>query len=93
MKHHSAAWNRRHDEEVRASALQSVDLSSISFSGDAKSHQNTVFTAFLFGASHEKSRQVDLLVSLGKALNEMSPSLCVRQVAGPEQSTRRDGPV
>ena len=47
-----------------------------------------VFTASLHGAQHirvsVKSKPASLLVvSLGKALNEMPPSFCGRQVVGP----------
>ena len=45
-----------------------------------------VFTASLLGAQHkmdsvENKPEDPLAVSLGKALNEMPPSLCGRQVA------------
>ena len=47
-----------------------------------------VFTASLRGAQHKRNSVENepaslLVVSLGKALNEMPPSLCGRQVVGP----------
>ena len=47
-----------------------------------------VFTAFLLGAQHirdsvENKPASLLVVSLGKALNGMPPSLCGRQMVGP----------
>ena len=47
-----------------------------------------VFTASLLGAQHirdsvENKLESLLVVFLGKALNEMPPSLCGRQMAGP----------
>ena len=74
---------------VRASALQSVDLGFISL---VESYQKTlkkmVFTASLLGAQHirdsvENKPASLLVVSLGKALNGMPPSLCGRQMVGP----------
>ena len=57
-----------------------------------------VFTAFLLGAQHIRDNVENkpaslLVVSLGKALNGVPPSLCGRQMVGPKQSTRRGGPV
>ena len=73
---------------VRASASQSVDLGFISL---VESYQKTlkmVFTASLLGAHHirdsvENKPASLLVVSLGKALNRMPPSLCGRQMVGP----------
>ena len=73
---------------VRASASQSVDLGFISL---VESYQKTlkmVFTASLLGAQHirdsvENKPASFLVVSLGKALNGMPPSLCGRQMVGP----------
>ena len=73
---------------VRASALQSVDLV---FIFQVESHQKTlkmVSTASLLGARHirdsvENKPASLLVVSLGKALNGMPPSLCGRQMVGP----------
>ena len=70
---------------VRASASQSVDLGFISL---VESYQKMVFTASLLGAQHirdsVKNKPASLLVvSLGKALNGMPPSLCGRQMVGP----------
>ena len=47
-----------------------------------------VFTAFLLGAQHirdsvENKPASLLVVSLGKALNGIPPSLCGRQMVGP----------
>ena len=46
-----------------------------------------VFTASLLGTQHIRdsveNKQASLLVSLGKALNGMPPSLCGRQMVGP----------
>ena len=77
---------------VRASASQSVNLRFIS---QVESYQKTskmLLTASLFGAKFKKivveSKPASLLgVSLGKALNEMPPSLCGRQVAEPSSLT------
>ena len=73
---------------VRASTLQWVDLGFIS---QVESYQKTlkmVFTAFLLGTQHIRdsveNKPVSLLVvSLGKVLNGMPPSLCGRQMVGP----------
>ena len=73
---------------VRASASQSVDLGFISL---VESYQRTlkmVFTASLLDAQHirdsvENKPASLLVVSLGKALNGMPPSLCGRQMVGP----------
>ena len=73
---------------VIASALQLVDLGFIS---QVESYQKTlkmVFTVSTLGAeqnknSVEKKLASLLVVSLGKALNRMSPSLRSRQVVGP----------
>ena len=74
---------------VRASDSQSIDLGFISL---VESYQKTlkkmVFTAFLLGAQHirdsvENKPASLLVVSLGKVLNGMPPSLCGRQMVGP----------
>ena len=74
---------------VRASDSQSIDLGFISL---VESYQKTlkkmVFTAFLLGAQHIKDSVENkpaslLVVSLGKVLNGMPPSLCGRQMVGP----------
>ena len=73
---------------VRASASQSVDLGFISL---VESYQKTlkmVFTASLLGAQQNRNSVKNkpasfLVVSLGKALNGMPPSLCGRQMVGP----------
>ena len=53
-----------------------------------KDFKKMVFTAFLLGAQHirdsvENKPTSLLVVSLGKALNGMPPSLCGRQMVGP----------
>ena len=74
---------------VRASASQSVDLGFISL---VESYQKTfkkmVFTTSLLDAQHitdsvENKAASLLVVSLGKALNGIPPSLCGRQMVGP----------
>ena len=79
--------NRRDGVVVRASASQSIYLGFISSSRVIPKHfKKMVFTAFLLGAQHkrDKNKQASLLVvSLGKPLNRMPPSLGGRQVVGP----------
>ena len=73
---------------VRASASQSVDLGFISL---VESYQKTLkngihsFPAWrLANRDSVENKPASLLVvSLGKALNGMPPSLCGRQVVGP----------
>ena len=73
---------------ARASASQSVDLGLIS---QIESYQRTlkmVFTVFLIGVQHNRdcveNKPASLLVvSLGKALDEMPPFSSGRQVLGP----------
>ena len=73
---------------VRASALQSVDLE---FIPQVESYQKTLKSGIhssLLGAQHkrdsvEKKPASLLVVSLGKALNGMLPSLCGRKVVRP----------
>ena len=73
---------------VRASSTQSVDLGFIS---QVESYQKTlkigVHNFPAWRSAHEDSVENEpasmLVVSLGKALNGMPPSLCRRQVAGP----------
>ena len=93
--------DRRDGVMVRASALQSVDLGFVFQLGHAKRLQKMVFTAFLLGAQHNRDSVENkpaslLVVSLGKTLNGMPPSLCGRQAVGPSslpvvvaQSNRR----
>ena len=79
---------RRDGVEVRASALQSVDLRFIS---QVKSYQKTLKNgthSFPVWRSANRdsveNRSVSLLVvSLGKTLNGMPPSLFGRQMVGP----------
>ena len=76
------------DVQVRVSASQSVNLG---FIYQVKSYQKTLkngITASLLGTQHNRNRVKNksaslLVVSLGKVLNEMPPSLCGRQVVGP----------
>ena len=73
---------------VRASASQSVDWGSFPLSSHTKRLLKMVFTASLLGAqqirdSVENKPASLLVVSLGKALNGMPPSLCGRQMVGP----------
>ena len=74
---------------VRASASQSVDLGFISL---VESYQKTLKNGihrFPAWRSAKKRDSVEnkpaslLVVSLGKALNGMPPSLCGRQMVGP----------
>ena len=73
---------------VRASASQSTDLGFISL---FESYQKTLkigIYSSLLGAQHirdsvENKPASLLVVSLGKALNGMPPSLCGRQMVGP----------
>ena len=56
-----------------------------------------VFTASLLGAQRKRDSVENkpaslLVVSLGKTLNGMPPSLCGRQVERAKQSTSRGGP-
>ena len=75
---------------VRASALQLVDLRFIS---QIKSYQKTLKNGIhSFHAARSADRDsVEnkpaslLVVSLGKKLNEMPPSLCGRQMVGPSR--------
>ena len=73
---------RRVDVVVRASASQLVDLGLIYL---VESYQKTLLKGFLLGAQFKGSVwEINLLVvSLDKTLNEMSPSLCGRQMMGP----------
>ena len=65
---------------VRASASQSVDLGFNSQSRVVpKDFKKMVFTASLLGTQHKR----DSVVSLNKALYGMPPSLCGRQIVGP----------
>ena len=81
--------NRRDGVLVRGSASQSVDLGFISL---VESHQKTLkngihsFPAWRSAYKRDsvESKPASLLVlSLGKALNGMPPSLCGRQMVGP----------
>ena len=70
---------------VRASASQSVDLAFIPLSESYQKTLKVISTASLFGARHlgevvESKPASSLVVSLGKAPNGTSPSLCGRQV-------------
>ena len=81
--------HKRDGVVVKASASQSVDLGFISLSRVIpKDFKKMVFTASLFGVQHKRdgveNKSTSLLVvSLGKALNRMPPSLCGEQVVGP----------
>ena len=81
--------HRRDGVVVRASASQSVDLGFISLvESYLKTLKKMVFTASLLGAqqirdSVENKPASLLVVSLGRALNGMPPSLCGRQMVGP----------
>ena len=85
---HNVYEHRRDGVVVRASASQLVDLGLIS---QFESYQKTlkiVFTASLLGAQHIRNSVENkpaslLVVSLGKALNGMPPSLCGTQMVGP----------
>ena len=81
-------FNRRDGVVVRASASQSVDLGLVTIVGvfnicRVESHQKTlkmVFTASLLGAQQNRDSVENkpaslLVVSLGKTLNGMPPSL------------------
>ena len=80
---HTIIKNRRDGVVVRMSASQSVDLGFIS---QVESYQKTlkmVFTASLLGAQQNRDSVENkpaslLVVSLGKTLNGMPPSLCGR---------------
>ena len=72
---------------IRVSASQSADLGFVSNSSHTK-RLNMTFTAFLLGGqrkrdSSENKPESLLVVSLGKTLNRMLPSLCSKQMAGP----------
>ena len=83
---------------VRASASQSVDLG---FTSQVESYQKTykmVFTASLLGAQQNRDSAENkpaslLVVSLGKTLNRMPPSLCGRQMVGPSSLPVAVAPV
>ena len=74
---------------VRACASQSVDLGFISSSrGISKDFTKWYSQLSLLGAQHKKDKVENkwaslLFVSLDKTLDEMSPSLCGRQMMGP----------
>ena len=83
--------NRRDGVVVRASASQPADLGFVSL---VESYQKTLkngihsFPAWLsapkgWRPSVENKPASLLVVSLGKALNGMPPSLCGRQMVGP----------
>ena len=83
---------------VRASASQSVDLG---FTSQVESYQKTykmVFTSSLLGAQQNRDSAENkpaslLVVSLGKTLNRMPPSLCGRQMVGPSSLPVAVAPV
>ena len=73
---------------ARASALQSVDLGFIShFNSYQKTLKNGIHSFSAWRSANRDSVENKLasllVVSLGKAFNEMPPSLCGRQVMGP----------
>ena len=73
---------------VRASASQSVDLGFISFvESYQKTLKNGIHSFPSWRSAHRDSVENKpaslLIVSLGKALNGMLPSLCGRQMVGP----------
>ena len=80
--------NRRDGVVVRASTSQSVDLGFISL---VKSYQKTLKNGIhsfpAWRSAHRDSVENKpaslLVVSSGKALNGMPPSLCGRQMVGP----------
>ena len=79
---------RRDGVMVGASASHSVHLGFISKSSHTKRLNEIVFTSSLLGAQHIKKSVENkptsfLVVSLGKALNGIPPSLCGRQMMGP----------
>ena len=83
----SGVVHRRDGVMVRVSASQSLDLGFIS---QVESYQKTLkngIYSFLLGAQQNKNsvenNPASLLVSLGKTLNAMPPSLCGRQMVGP----------
>ena len=85
LANHSYERHRRNDTVVKASASQSVDLGFISPSSVIPKTLKMVFTASLLGAQHKRNSAENkpaslLVVSLGKALNGMPPSLCDKQM-------------
>ena len=72
---------------VRASASQSVDLGFFSLvESYLKTLKNGIHSFPTWRLAHRDSvenKPASLLVSLGKALNGMPPSLCGRQMVGP----------
>ena len=86
--YHFTYFYRRNDLIVKPSASQSVDLR---FIPQVESYQMTLKNGIhSFSAWRSAHRdRVDnkpaslLVVSLGKALNKMPPSLCGRKAAGP----------
>ena len=80
--------NRRDGIVARAFASQSVDLGFISLVELYQKSLIVVFTVSLLGAKQNRDSVENkpaslLIVSLGKALNEMPPSLCGRQMMWP----------
>ena len=72
---------------VRASASHSVDLGFVSLvESYLKTLKNGIHSFPAWRLAHRDSvenKPASLLVSLGKALNGMPPSLCGRQMVGP----------
>ena len=88
-KHYNhSICNRRNGVVVGAFTLLSVDLGFFSLVESYQKTSKMVFTASLLGALHKRdgveNKSASLLVvSLGKTLNGIPPSLCDRQVVGP----------
>ena len=80
--------NRRDGVVVRASASQSVDLGFIPLvESYQKTLKNVIHSFPAWRSAHRDSVENKpaslLVVSLGRALNGMPPSLCGRQMVGP----------
>ena len=88
ISHQSSSANRRDGVVFRASASHSVDLG---FIPQVESYQKTLKNG-IYSFPGWRSANMDsveskpaslLVVSLGKALNGMPPSLCGRPMVGP----------
>ena len=81
-------FNRRDGVVVRVSVSQSVDLGFISqVESYQKTLKNGIYSFPAWRSANKDSAKNKpsslLVVSLGKALNGMPPSLCGRQMVGP----------
>ena len=86
--HHHQILYQRDGIVVKASVLQSVDLGFISkVELCQKALKNGIHCFPAWRSANRDSVENKpaslLVVSLGKALNEMPPSLCARQMVGP----------